>query len=229
MSEQAVQRIINRRKPKENNVATNDKKQVSADTSEAVDKLYKEFYVIYTSGISKLKTFSGLVKKIESKGKSFLDQLYKEAIQSEIKKHENIINQWRNLPDDHRNQKYVAECNTDKEQYVLNHITVNRRSKEYKLCKELYTKENFMESYKKKKKFKLSPFTQISQVLPEYGKGTDDFNHANDVNMGDGSTAVGEAMQSKLSTKDKDKLKDFVDKTDDTEEIETYIKGLQSK
>lgn len=38
-----------------------------------------------------------------------------------------------------------------------------------------------------------------------------------------------EALQSKLSSQDKAKLKKFVDKTNDTSEIETYMKGLLSK
>lgn len=80
---------------------------------------------------------------------------------------------------------------------------------------------------KKKKRFTLSPFNQYN-ILPDYEDGIDNFNQAADVNMG-GGDAMGESINTKLSDKDKDKLKDFVDKTDDTEEIETYIKGLQSK
>lgn len=71
---------------------------------------------------------------------------------------------------------------------------------------------------KKKRKFKLQPF------IPDEVAGVDKFNELNSA-----ESNLTEATQNKLSSQDKDKLAKFVQKTDDMDEIETFIRGLKTK
>lgn len=77
---------------------------------------------------------------------------------------------------------------------------------------------------KKKKKVPTLP-NHISPFIPDASAGVDTLNN----NMNVSGEALGESTQNKLSEQEKDKLADFVEKTDDVEEIKTYINGLQHK
>ena len=72
---------------------------------------------------------------------------------------------------------------------------------------------------KKKKQITL-PYN-VQPVIPDKVAGVDKFN---ELNSGDANLS-----EAKLSSKDKDKLADFVQKTNDMDEIETFIAGLKTR
>lgn len=112
LTPERVNKIITERTEKSGCVKNRNKNAL-----ELAKDLYEKIIIIFESGVTGLKTASGIRRKIDS-GKLDLDETYKKALDVLCEKEQKKVNAWMRLPVDHCRHKSVVEFENNKEAYI---------------------------------------------------------------------------------------------------------------
>lgn len=130
LTPERVEEIIAKRERK-----TADSKSCDKDTLESAKDLYEKIMIILESGVTGLKTSSGVLKRI-SNGKTNVDELYSVALDTLAKNEKSRIEAWKRLPADHYRWNDVKKFESNRDIYFREKL-VSEYSANCKLIKEL--------------------------------------------------------------------------------------------